>query len=395
MTTVSISINQRPVVATITAVGAKGDPGEPGPSGDAAGLPAGGTTGQLLAKASPDDYDAAWVDAPEGGGGGEQGPPGEDGASAYDLAVANGYVGTEAAWLASLVGPAGPEGPEGPAGADGAPGEPGPAGDQGPAGAPGAAGLSAYEVALTEGFVGTETEWLATLVGAEGPEGPKGDTGDAGPAGAPGATTWAGITDKPAVTDLAVGALAEGEYLRRVGSALVGGTPSGGGGGGAGWGTPRTVFDWLSTGGGFAFGVASAGRAWFFRGHQGGAVGKIALEVTASSGNISVGLFANGGAGAAAAPAARTGTSGAVPCPAVGYAEIALGASVTFADGDWFAVSADNSTAQFRSAGGGGANLTDLAAGAMGSTTASHPLPSVAGTLTLYRSGIPLMRGIP
>ena len=34
-------------------------------------LPAGGTTGQILAKASDDNYDAEWIDAPQGGGGEE------------------------------------------------------------------------------------------------------------------------------------------------------------------------------------------------------------------------------------------------------------------------------------------------------------------------------------
>jgi len=36
-----------------------------------------------------------------GGGGGEAGPPGD---SAYQIAVANGFVGNEAAWLLSLKG---------------------------------------------------------------------------------------------------------------------------------------------------------------------------------------------------------------------------------------------------------------------------------------------------
>lgn len=50
------------------------------------------------------------------GGAGQPGPAGADGASAYEIAVAGGFVGTEAEWLASLVGPQGPEGPQGPAG---------------------------------------------------------------------------------------------------------------------------------------------------------------------------------------------------------------------------------------------------------------------------------------
>ena len=41
---------------------------------------------------------------------------GPDGPSAYEVAVTNGFVGTEPEWLASLVGPEGPEGPEGPVG---------------------------------------------------------------------------------------------------------------------------------------------------------------------------------------------------------------------------------------------------------------------------------------
>jgi hypothetical protein len=44
-------------------------------------------------------------------------------------------------------------------------------------------GLSAYGVALGEGYTGTEADWLASLVGVQGEPGPKGDTGDQGPAG--------------------------------------------------------------------------------------------------------------------------------------------------------------------------------------------------------------------
>lgn len=111
------------------------------------------------------------------------------------------------AWTAlTQVGPAGATGPQGeqgdpgPTGATGASGPAGPAGDTGPAGATGAAGAdgaSAYEIALDNGFIGTEAEWLDSLVGPAGPTGatgatgatgPKGDTGDTGPTGATGAT---------------------------------------------------------------------------------------------------------------------------------------------------------------------------------------------------------------
>lgn len=50
------------------------------------------------------------------------GPDGENGLSAYEIAVLNGFVGNEAAWLASLVGPTGATGATGATGEPGAPG---------------------------------------------------------------------------------------------------------------------------------------------------------------------------------------------------------------------------------------------------------------------------------
>ena len=57
--------------------GPKGDPGDPGPKGDpgdpgapGVGVPAGGTTGQVLTKKTNADYDTEWQ-TPSGGGGGD------------------------------------------------------------------------------------------------------------------------------------------------------------------------------------------------------------------------------------------------------------------------------------------------------------------------------------
>lgn len=50
---------------------------------------------------------------------GPQGPAGPAGASAYQVAVSNGFAGSEADWLASLKGDRGDAGPQGPAGQDG------------------------------------------------------------------------------------------------------------------------------------------------------------------------------------------------------------------------------------------------------------------------------------
>lgn len=62
------------------------------------------------------------------GADGQPGKDGKDGKSAYDLAVSQGFVGDLKAWLASLkgqTGPAGKDGERGPAGKDGKPGKDG------------------------------------------------------------------------------------------------------------------------------------------------------------------------------------------------------------------------------------------------------------------------------
>ena len=64
------------------------------------------------------------------------------GMSAYDIAVANGFVGTEAAWLASLKGERGSKG------------EPGETGER---------GASAYELWQEEGNIGDEKAFFAAL----------------------------------------------------------------------------------------------------------------------------------------------------------------------------------------------------------------------------------------
>ncbi len=83
--------------------------------------------------------------------------------------MGHGYGESESEWLLSLQGrdgEPGAPGQPGPAGADGQPGEKGdqgPAGERGEKGDPGAAGKSAYEIAVGNGFSGTEEEWLASL----------------------------------------------------------------------------------------------------------------------------------------------------------------------------------------------------------------------------------------
>src|SRR5690554_6091498 len=173
--------------------------------------------------------DVVTVDLAEG----PQGPPGEDGKSAYEIWLAAGNTGTEQEFLDSL------KGEQGPIGADGPQGDPGPEGPQGPQGQDGNTpeiidgnwwiggvdtgvqaggqngatpeigtngnwwidgtdtgvkaegqdgndGLSAYEIWLAAGNTGTEQEFLDSLKGEQGPigaDGPQGDPGPEGPQG--------------------------------------------------------------------------------------------------------------------------------------------------------------------------------------------------------------------
>ena len=93
-----------------------------------------------------------------------QGPQGIPGKSAYLTAVDNGFVGSEEQWLDSLVGQTGATGPQGPQGATGPKGD---TGDTGPQGIQGAKGDT----------------------GDTGPQGPQGIQGPAGPGVAAGGTT--------------------------------------------------------------------------------------------------------------------------------------------------------------------------------------------------------------
>lgn len=103
-------------------------------------------------------------------------------------------------------------------------------------------------------------------------------------------------------------------------------------------------------------------------------ISSIGLEVVASSGNISVAVTRS--AAGRASPTTRVATSGAVACPAVGYAEVPLTASVAVEVGtDWFALSCDNTTATFRGASATTAN-NNLYLGFQASQSASHPIPA-------------------
>jgi hypothetical protein len=115
------------------------------------------------------------------------GATGEIGYSAYEIAILNGFFGSEAEWLVSLVGPAGPAGPQGIEGPMGRSGETGPIGPQGVVGPAGPQGPQGVQGA--QGPDGPQ--------GPEGPQGPIGQTGAAGPTGPQGPPGQNGTPGEP------------------------------------------------------------------------------------------------------------------------------------------------------------------------------------------------------
>lgn len=230
----------------------KGDKGDTGNTGETGETGADGLTAyQVAVKNGFEGTESEWIASLKGDKGdtgdkGETGDTGNTGLSAYEIAVENGFVGTEAEWVDSLKGDKGDKGDTGEKGEKGdnfailgfyptlealKAGVPSPAdgvaygvgsaapydiyiydgvgedwvnngalqgakGDKGDTGDKGNDGLSAYQVAVNNGFQGTEAEWLASLKGAKGDtgekgdDGVKGDTGDKGEDGKDG-KSWA------------------------------------------------------------------------------------------------------------------------------------------------------------------------------------------------------------
>ena len=93
-----------------------------------------------------------------------------DGKSAYEVAVDNGFEGSEQEWLESLKGEKGDPGQQGPQGEKGDIGPRGPKGETGDIGPRGPQGI--------QGIQGPQGEQ-----GPQGPVGPQGEKGDVGPQG--------------------------------------------------------------------------------------------------------------------------------------------------------------------------------------------------------------------
>ena len=129
---------------------------------------------------------------------GEQGPIGLTGATG-----ATGPQGPQGP--IGLTGATGPQGPIGLTGATGVTGSQGPAGANGIDGVNGTNGLSAYQVWLNVGNIGTETDFITSLTGPQGAQGPAGVDGQDGTNGLNGINTLVNTTTEPAGTNCANG----------------------------------------------------------------------------------------------------------------------------------------------------------------------------------------------
>ena len=120
---------------------------------------------------------------------GANGEKGSDGKSAYQIAVEQGYQGSESDWLSSLKGD---KGEKGNTGAKGNPGQ------------DGAEGKSAYAIAVEHGYEDSEEKWLLSLKGEKGDTGERGEKGDAGVDGKDGFSPIANVVKDGSITTITI-----------------------------------------------------------------------------------------------------------------------------------------------------------------------------------------------
>lgn len=159
--------------------GDKGDTGEQGPQG-------------IQGEVGPQGP------AGEQGPQGEVGPQGEKGDKGDPADFSDSDMETIISKVEEIVsgeiqGEQGPQGIQGETGPQGPAGNDGKDGSNGVDGKDGVNGLSAYEVAVGNGFEGTESEWLVSLKGVDGTNGVDGAQGEQGPIGETGPQGEQGI----------------------------------------------------------------------------------------------------------------------------------------------------------------------------------------------------------
>lgn len=145
-------------------------------------------------------------------------------------------------------------------------------------------------------------------------------------------------------------------------------------GGGNAFGFPYTIdprFPNTSVGG-----IANGAR--FYRVVGAATITKIGCVITSSGGSMCLGSYNTTGSARTASPNVRRVTTGSIVTPAAGYVEFTVPSTVV-AEGDYFAISTDNTTVQFSAGGASGSSF----AGVIGTlnrnqSTGGHPLPDPA-----------------
>ena len=139
------------------------------------------------------------------------------GKSAFEIAVENGFVGTESEWLASLKGEKGTDGKDGKDGTNGADGKDGQNGTDG-------RGITSTEINANGELILTYSDGsianVGIVKGADGAKGDKGEKGDTGATGADGTDYVLTDTDKTEIANIVIN-----EYASSV-MAILGGDSS-------------------------------------------------------------------------------------------------------------------------------------------------------------------------
>lgn len=141
----------------------------------------------------------------------------------------------------------------------------------------------------------------------------------------------------------------------------------------------------------------TANRAVAHRVIGGGAITKLGIRVGVQSGNICLAIFRANGAGRATGTLnTRVVTTGAIACPASGWAEVDLGGSFTINPGDWIAMSCDNTTASFYAVNNNGAiDTSPVHLGRSSHANGAHPVGSTFNTtVASFNKGF-LIVGVP
>ena len=162
--------------ALFSASGTAGPEGPQGPQGLTGATGPQGEQGPM----GPMGWGMPGMEGPMGPQG-EQGPMGPMGPMGWGMPGMDGMPGPAGTQgpqgLTGATGPQGDQGIQGETGVTGAVGVTGPQGPIGLTGPAGTNGSNAYDVAVANGYSGTETQWLESLQGANGINGTNGTNG--------------------------------------------------------------------------------------------------------------------------------------------------------------------------------------------------------------------------